>query len=50
MKEYKLIPKNNKGCIWYTSRENIFKTGLIEAVDQNGFKTLVNIDNYIIVK
>lgn len=50
MREYTLIPKNNKGCKWYTSKENIFKTGYIEAVDEDGSKTLVNIDNYIIVK
>ena len=47
---YTLIPKNNQGCIWYTTRENIFKTGFIEAFDKEGFRTLVNIDNYNIVK
>lgn len=50
MKEYTLIPKNGKGCRWFTSRENIFKTGLIKAVDENGFETLVYIENYNIVK
>ena len=47
---FKLVPKNGKGCAWYTDRKNIFKTGLIEAVDKEGFKTLVNIDNYNIIK
>ena len=49
-KEYLLIPKNNKGCNWFTSRENIFKTGYVEAVDESGFKTLVNIEEYIVVR
>lgn len=50
MKEYMLIPKNGKGCVWYTSKENIFKTGLIKAVDSEDFETLVDIDNYDVVK
>lgn len=49
-KDFILIPKKNNGCIWFTSRENIFKTGLIEAVDSEGFETLVDINNYFIVK
>lgn len=50
MKEFKLVPKNGKGCVWYTSRENIFKAGLIKAIDNEGFETLINLNDYYIVK
>ena len=48
-RDYMLVPKDGKGCVWYTSKENIFKAGWIKAVDKTGFETLVDISRYIVV-
>ena len=45
MKTYRLIPKNGKGCCWYTHQ--IFSAdGLVKAFSKDGFKTIVQIENY----
>lgn len=48
-RDYMLVPKRGAGCIYYTSKENVFKDGLIEVVDKDGFQTIVSVKNYIIV-
>lgn len=49
-KEYMLVPKSGKGAVWYTSKSEIFKNGIIKAVSKDGFETVLNIKNYVIAK
>ena len=49
-KEFMLVPKNGKGCVWYTNKENIFKV-YATVTDKAGlFQTVVRTEEYIVVK
>ena len=50
MKEYVLVPKNNKGCKWYMNSEELFNGNYVRVHDNNGFETVVDIRNYDVYK
>ena len=50
MKEYMLIPKNNKGCKWFMNSDELFKGNYVKVNDHNGLETVVDIRNYDVYK
>lgn len=49
MKKFMLIPKNGKGTRWYVKREDLHNGHLVKVTSKDGFETVVDLDNYIIV-
>lgn len=49
MMKFMLIPKNGKGARWYVKREDLHNGRLVKVTSKDGFETIVDLDNYIIV-
>lgn len=50
MKKYELIPKNGKGGKWYMNADQLFAGNIVKAYAKDGFETVVDIRNYLIVR
>lgn len=50
MKHYTLRPKNGKGATWYMSAEQLFAGNYVEAYSKDGFKTLIDIREYDVIR
>lgn len=50
MKKYQLIPKNGIGAKWFMNADQLFVGNYVKAYADDGFETVVDIRNYIIVK